>query len=778
MRESLAEALVLHPDVRVTPVSALDPSVRDQLAEDAHSVQSRVRSRATSRTLDAAGAELLNAFGTPTTVADAIVDFALRHALDPRQVLMEAYPLLRQCRREGVLVAPGESGANALAPTLSRGGAFDVLHCVQSLEDVEVYCTGSDGGGTAALKIARPGVDRNAAFDRERAMLAHADGCCVPRLIEAGTWEGRDFLRLEWIEGRDPLHWAKEASLPARVTLGVAILRACAALHDRDIVHGDIHAGNVLVDADGMATILDFGLARVVSAHAGTVPRGGNALYFEPEYAQAKLAGAPPPAATFRSEQYALAVLVYRLLFDKFPIALSIDQQRAWEEIATTPPIGVGLGGVDFRRDADAIFARALNKDPAERFDDLHAFACALEGLATCAGESALTDAAVTGDDESRAFIDSILKRYDWDSPLLEGPWPRDATASVAFGAAGIALMHLRVALRREDPRLLALADAWACRAVRESHTPTAFESADLDLTQRTVGLASPLHAHGGPHTVAAYVAIARRDRNALRVAIEAFIASTHQPAQGLDATVGIASVLLGCANLREQLVRNALPVPTTLDGRGGELRRSLWRALRDALPGDSKGPSYFGIAHGWAGILYATLRWDTAQDQCSLAGVREACDALAGYAQPWGLNALRWPRGAGSAERSAFWTGWCHGSAGYVHLWLAAWRAFGDEDYKALARGAARHAASDPHAVGQLCCGTTGQAYALLDMHRSEPSAEWRDAARDLANRAIAASGSAKLTAHSLYKGEIGTAILAAELDDPSGAHFPFFTA
>jgi serine/threonine-protein kinase len=122
---------------------------------------------------------------------------------------------------------------------------------------------------------------------------------------------------------------------------------------------------------------------------------------------------------------------------------------------------------------------------------------------------------------------------------------------------------------------------------------------------------------------------------------------------------------------------------------------------------------------------------------------------------------------------------GWCHGSAGYVHLWTTAHAVLGDDRWAVLAERAAWDSYLRPNHVEQLCCGLGGQAYGLLALYRAGGDRRWIEAAAELADRATAiANGAAteiRLPA-SLHKGEVGLAALAVDLRDPGAAAMPFF--
>jgi hypothetical protein len=128
---------------------------------------------------------------------------------------------------------------------------------------------------------------------------------------------------------------------------------------------------------------------------------------------------------------------------------------------------------------------------------------------------------------------------------------------------------------------------------------------------------------------------------------------------------------------------------------------------------------------------------------------------------------------------------GWCNGSAGYVFLWTNAHKAFGESEYLDLAEGAAWHAWETRVPVGNLCCGMAGQAYALLNLYRHTGDSIWFRRAREAAGWAASATvdsrargGTAELELRfeSLYKGDMGVAVLETDLGRPEQASMPMF--
>ena len=76
----------------------------------------------------------------------------------------------------------------------------------------------------------------------------------------------------------------------------------------------------------------------------------------------------------------------------------------------------------------------------------------------------------------------------------------------------------------------------------------------------------------------------------------------------------------------------------------------------------------------------------------------------------------------------------------------------------------------------GDLCCGLAGRGYALLTAYRATGDDTWLARARQLGDRAATAVRAESLRRDSLYKGEIGVAVFAADLSRPSESAMPFY--
>jgi hypothetical protein len=777
------DVLVLADDALIQAVRDLSPALRMSLSGEVDDyVISRPGWRSPSLLVDRAAATLIANFRQPMSIIAAVVAYSQLVDVDPRHVLGDAYPMLRRLLQAGVLVPAHSEAVHPLTPSLSPGevlAAVEVMHVVQILADTEVYQAKTADGKIVALKVtrAKAPATANDLLRHEAAMLHYLGGVVSPALHDAGTFRGRRYVATTWRPGVDvaaaagTLRVAGDSDSTTRLRkLCGAILSAYARLHAQDVVHADIHPRNVLVDGDCDVTILDFGLShRISDGFGATPPRRGVSFYLEPEYAVARLRGLAVPAATARGEQYALAALLYRLLTGVHYVDFQLDAEL-FRQISEESPLAFAARGAATWVEGEAVLAQAFRKDPADRFDSVSEFASCFQRA--CAHSAA--PRAARARSEARVLLKTVVARLRTDPAGIALSPP---AASLHYGAAGIAYMFYRLARIYEDPALLGVADIWAQRALRESMTPAGFFSAELARTNGGSGPISLYHTVTGVHLVRGMVSAARADWTAVGQAVAEFCATGATACENVDATLGRASVLLGCALLVPILpAGEAANAVHTL---GNSLCQSIWDRL--STYGDmaaSEALRWLGIAHGWAGVLYATLRWLNVTGQPPAPAVIDRLGELQLIAQSAGKG-LRWPQQSGAPaphRRPA--TGWCHGSAGYVHLWNLADAIWPDSSYRDLAERTAWHTWEAPALTGaSLCCGYGGQAYALLNMYRRTDDPAWCTRASSLVERA-AGPGRRTLRSNSLYAGDVGIALLAAEVQRPDIAGMPVFEA
>jgi eukaryotic-like serine/threonine-protein kinase len=223
-------------------------------------------------------------------------------------------------------------------------------------------------------------------FKREGNILARLNHPSVARLIDAGMSPSmQPYLVLEYVEGKpiDSYCAHQSLSITDRIRLFLDVLDAVAHAHANLIVHRDIKPSNVLVDNDGRVKLLDFGIAKLLeidedAGKPGLTVDGGRAL--TPEYAAPEQVTGN--SVTTATDVYALGVLLYVLIGGRHPAGPSVRPPSELLKFILDkdpPRVSDVVGSKALRRmvrgDLDNIVAKALRKNPKERYASVEAFA-------------------------------------------------------------------------------------------------------------------------------------------------------------------------------------------------------------------------------------------------------------------------------------------------------------------------------------------------------------------------------------------------------------------
>jgi eukaryotic-like serine/threonine-protein kinase len=179
-----------------------------------------------------------------------------------------------------------------------------------------------------AIKLIKRGMDTDAVtrqFRNERQILASLEHPHIARLLDGGTSaSGLPFFVMEHVEGIpiDAYCDDRRLSVSERLQLFSQVCAAVSYAHQRLVVHRDLKPSNILVTKEGLPKLLDFGIARIMTAEAGaqTYSTVAGMRLMTPEYASPEqIQGLP---ATTLSDVYSLGVLLYELLTGHSPYRL------------------------------------------------------------------------------------------------------------------------------------------------------------------------------------------------------------------------------------------------------------------------------------------------------------------------------------------------------------------------------------------------------------------------------------------------------------------------
>jgi len=263
-----------------------------------------------------------------------------------------------------------------------------------------------------ALKVIKLGMDTKsviARFETERQVLALMEHPNIARVLDAGATEsGRPYFVMELVTGTKITDYCDQNKLPIpeRLDLYIQVCHAVQHAHQKGIIHRDLKPSNILVtlqDGKPVPKVIDFGVAKAIQTNligpSLTTSNGhliGTPAYMSPE--QAAMRGVDVDT---RSDIYSLGVLLYELLCSLTPfdgnqlLKAGLDQMRrilretepkrpsdrlfsfnvaelhrvAARRATTAPNLVSHLRG-----DLDWIVMKALEKDPARRYETAYGF--------------------------------------------------------------------------------------------------------------------------------------------------------------------------------------------------------------------------------------------------------------------------------------------------------------------------------------------------------------------------------------------------------------------
>jgi serine/threonine-protein kinase len=281
-------------------------------------------------------------------------------------------------------------------------GKFIISRVIGQGQTAVVYeATNTASGVSVALKLFRPELAGDQVFARRCLEITEAVSRLTDRnvitIYDFGWLDGWLFIEMEYLAGgtlhqrlAPPTTRRGRASTPplapaTAIQIAQEVAAALDSAHTHGIVHGDVKPTNILFTLRNRTVVSDFGIAWAAqSARAGLSlaptqgsQRPGTLPYLSPE----QTAGQPPTSA---SDVYALGVVCYEMLAGRPPFA--VESTGVAQALASEIPAPIRSANPSLPPAADAIFMRALARDPLQRYRTAGELAQALEEVIQPAG--------------------------------------------------------------------------------------------------------------------------------------------------------------------------------------------------------------------------------------------------------------------------------------------------------------------------------------------------------------------------------------------------------
>jgi serine/threonine protein kinase len=213
-------------------------------------------------------------------------------------------------------------------------------------------------------------------FLQEAEMASKLDHPNIVKIFDFGDEDGLLYLVMQFIDGdtlERILRHRGKISLREAINITLQVLSALQYAHEKGLVHRDIKPGNVMINKEGRAYLLDFGIAVLGGMGGEEKTAAGTPEYMAPEQFRGR--------ADRRSDLYSVGVMLYEMLTGKTPFQDAKDIYELQHRILRDP---IPPTGID--PEIDAILEKALSKLPSQRFQSAKEFADALLSLEEAKG--------------------------------------------------------------------------------------------------------------------------------------------------------------------------------------------------------------------------------------------------------------------------------------------------------------------------------------------------------------------------------------------------------
>jgi len=263
-------------------------------------------------------------------------------------------------------VVPHVSGYEILGE-LGRGGMGVVYKARQKALNRLVAIKMVLAGGHA-------GSEQLARFHLEAEAVAALKHPNIVQIYEVGECDSLPYFSLEFVDGSpmDKMLGGKPLAIPETARLMEILARAMHFAHEQGIVHRDLKPANVLLTADGIPKITDFGLAKKLEGDSSQTKSGtlmGTPSYMAPEQARGEFKGLGPQA-----DVHSLGAMMYEMLVGRPPF-LGASPVETIMQVIKQEPVPPSRLIEKLPADIETICLKCLQKEPEKRYPTAAALA-------------------------------------------------------------------------------------------------------------------------------------------------------------------------------------------------------------------------------------------------------------------------------------------------------------------------------------------------------------------------------------------------------------------
>lgn len=336
--------------------------------------------------------QFLQHFISPQSLAAATEQFAVQAGCPLDQIEPTVKQFFKAMRKRGILVRhilddnnEGSDTENATLLTAGQCvGQYEIVDCIREKSRVVIYqAIRLTDGRVVALKMLKLPTDLSAKKRAKRIQLLQQEFALLHELqghpnicefLDLVVTNEYNYAVMEYLDGYSWGRFVKyeQPHLATRLKIAEQFVAAMAFIHQRGILHGDLHSGNIIIEAPHTVKIIDFDLANRSRPLKKEVLREGGVIhYIPPERISNTCFDTVKCAADFRSEVFQMGVILYRLFYEKMPfqgftwrdLTQAIKTQAV--QLAPTTPQGETIP-----LHIISLLKKALAKERNQRFAD------------------------------------------------------------------------------------------------------------------------------------------------------------------------------------------------------------------------------------------------------------------------------------------------------------------------------------------------------------------------------------------------------------------------
>ena len=255
---------------------------------------------------------------------------------------------------------------------------FQILREIHKTTRSQLMLATAPDGRRVVLKF--PGIETGEdpdylqRFAYEEWIARRVDSPHVIRAAAVSAQRSACYVAMDWVEGSTLRQWMidhENPSLDEVRSIAEQVARGLQALHRREMIHQDLRPENIMLDRNGTAVIIDLGSVAVAGLQEaapglfGIMP--GTYQYTAPEYLSGDI-------VSWRSDQYALAVIVYEMITGRLPYGAQVARVRSRRDQQRLQYQSAALDTRAVPQWLDFALARACHRDPMRRYDAISEF--------------------------------------------------------------------------------------------------------------------------------------------------------------------------------------------------------------------------------------------------------------------------------------------------------------------------------------------------------------------------------------------------------------------